>query len=269
MGTFCRCITPSEEEHHITFYPQHQYQFVQECKSSRKTAPILQHQFLPFKKHFQEEPIDQCYPKTSRNNPNGNSFKNVSSAFSTTTNFKEDEMSSTYISKIFTTYHKHPMNITQSLDNIVTNRLVIQVTSQMNQIKQELFITPNEILLTSDILNNKIDENDIIYDSFLYIYDNDNNKKSVVYVILYKSYFGVYDPQNSFSYEQIEKIYYNDIINIKSLYRNKIEPKHSNKRDFWFMIILKEKEISFGSEDTEAKKIFKVLNFIMQNVIPS
>ena len=266
MCSLCNCLSPPQEEHIITF--QHNIINPKEVyppdiiASSRKTAPIIPHlTSIPFKKNFQEDQIEtSVHPKTSRNNSDQNYFK-YSSTFATSANFKEDEIISSSMSKMFSNRNS------QSLDHCINNRLVIQITNTMNQIKQDLFINSNEILLTTDILNEKIDEFDIIYDSLLYAFNYENNAKKVVYIVLYKHYFGVYDPQNAFSYEQIEKIALSDIVSVKNWYRYNNHYNNNNTKEYWFVVVTKNREFVFGSENkNEAKKVVKVLNFILQNV---
>jgi hypothetical protein len=271
MGTLCNCLTPPQDENIITFQPNiinpKEIYPPDLIASSRKTAPIIPHlTSIPFKKNFQEDQIEtSIHPKTSRNNSDQNYFK-YSSTFATSANFKEDEIISSSMSKLFSNRNS------QSLDHCINNRLVIQITNTMNQIKQDLFINSNEILLTTDILNEKVDEFDIVYDSLLYAFNYEHNVKKVVYIVLYKHYFGIlYDPQNAFSYEQIEKIALNDIVSVKNWYRynnNKQQQLcNNNIKEYWFVIVTKHKEFVFGSDNKyEAKKVVKVLNFIIQNV---
>ena len=262
MGLLCNCLSPPQEENIITFH--HNIVNAKEIyppdiiASSRKTAPVIPHlTSIAFKKNFQEDQIETSFrPKTSRNNSDQNYFK-YSSTFATSVNFKEDEIISSSMSKMFSNRNS------QSLDHCINNRLVIQVTNTMNQIKQDLFINSNEILLTTDILNEKVDEFDIIYDSLLYAFNHEHNSKKVVYIVLYKYYFGVYDPQNAFSYEQIEKIALSGIVSVKNYCRF----TKKNTKEYWFVVVTKTKEFVFGSDNkNEAKKVFKVLNFILQNV---
>ena len=66
------------------------------------------------------------------------------------------------------------------------------------------------------------------------------------------------------------KIALNDIVSVKNWYRynnNKQQLCNNNIKEYWFVIVTKHKEFVFGSDNKyEAKKVVKVLNFIIQNV---